>query len=807
MAHLHIVGMEPHPYAQASFDDDQFAQTFGAYSENSNVLQPSAEAALNYSITLDAPQSTTLQEPTKQKSPHSSPNVQVRDGLFESVKFPPPDASFGTDSPRKSNNSQSYTAIAPRPQKEMFGTFPSTCSFDNKENIDPSLYSDNYFTSSDPVVNRHTQTQVLGKRSGGEIIHPSNKIIKKAKLDEEWTGPIPDPKDLPQIIDEGGKPPYSYAQLIGMAILRSPRRRLTLAQIYKWIQENFSFYAGSTGWTNSIRHNLSLNKAFIKQVRPKDDPGKGNYWAIKEGMEHQFLKDRSTRRHLPETGHFEPVSTDSMRPKTAGSMGGFALPQKPLKPVDSSKFPSQQELSSDGTLPASDDVAPSERHNRPAPPSPAPQLVPQGPQSPLPASIGSSPPIMRRPSIDSSSAAHSRLPSGQSEKRKRKHDVFRDSGFHSSVESSVPRGVSMNPALLLSDVDNDRPTKKRTGRAEDEIRRMRSSSFDVSPSKSRAPALKQPIATTNAGSPSPVRDSDKAVLLPGPGMGTPGFNIKPWKAPATISPNTHLRNHRDSVRDLVGTPGQDMLAHQFGDFSPNFDSLLDGIDYGSPCGDIWGNNWLCGEIDAADEFPATKLSNDPASASRLPAFKIEDFVVLDDDPEELHMRGSPTSKKTTALTGPGESAKKRLGSPFRMMPPPTKPTMNSGTSPLKTSGRGSISPRKQDSPLSKNMPKVSANPNTLSLNSPINFDLNWSVNDEEPTMDLTKGFRNIGARGPNISSGKENHLTPGHAAYQKNQVQRGPAAGNKVVANNAVYGNKKIVRQPLGSSSANLRRV
>ena len=80
-------------------------------------------------------------------------------------------------------------------------------------------------------------------------------------------------------------------------ILRAPNRRLTLAQIYKWISDSFTFYrAAESGWQNSIRHNLSLNKAFIKQERPKDDPGKGNYWAIEPGMETQFLKDKPIRR-------------------------------------------------------------------------------------------------------------------------------------------------------------------------------------------------------------------------------------------------------------------------------------------------------------------------------------------------------------------------------------------------------------------------------------------------------------------------------------------------------------------------------
>lgn len=109
--------------------------------------------------------------------------------------------------------------------------------------------------------------------------------------------PPADDLGLPTIVDDGSKPPYSYAILIGMAILRSADKKLTLSQIYKWINNTFSWYRNSkAGWQNSIRHNLSLNKAFIKQERPKGDPGKGHYWMIEPGSESLFLKTRAIKK-------------------------------------------------------------------------------------------------------------------------------------------------------------------------------------------------------------------------------------------------------------------------------------------------------------------------------------------------------------------------------------------------------------------------------------------------------------------------------------------------------------------------------
>ncbi|KAJ4329147.1 hypothetical protein N0V84_000271 [Fusarium piperis] len=171
----------------------------------------------------------------------------------------------------------------------------------------------------------------------------------------------------------GAKPEEPYAQLIYRALMGAPGHAMTLQEIYQWFRDNTDKESknentgkksgkNAEGWQNSIRHNLSMNKAFTKELPKKEagsepntrdstaggDPKRSTEWrlvdwAIRDGVQSttRYRPGNSARRamgskvqHHPYNHHghgFQqhgnPISTKAM----SGRRGGCATSKSKLR--------------------------------------------------------------------------------------------------------------------------------------------------------------------------------------------------------------------------------------------------------------------------------------------------------------------------------------------------------------------------------------------------------------------------------------------------------------------------------------------
>lgn len=106
-----------------------------------------------------------------------------------------------------------------------------------------------------PKTSERANSEALRRHGGGKQPDKMMNVILNVR-NRKYNG------------EDTQKPPLSFACMIFMAVESSPKKMLPVKEIYEWIMWKFPFYRNAhSGWKNSVRHNLSLNKCFRKVER------------------------------------------------------------------------------------------------------------------------------------------------------------------------------------------------------------------------------------------------------------------------------------------------------------------------------------------------------------------------------------------------------------------------------------------------------------------------------------------------------------------------------------------------------------
>ncbi|XP_063073121.1 forkhead box protein M1 isoform X2 [Engraulis encrasicolus] len=231
---------------------------------------------------------------------------------------------------------------------------------------------------SPSMLKEGTQVECLTDSKSLTTIKPLNKELECSPLDDsltniQWLGRMstdglgPDDaakkvsdkenqescQQLPQLPREtegnvndpqSERPPYSYMAMIQFAINSKKNRRMTLKEIYTWIEDHFPYFrnVAKPGWKNSIRHNLSLHDMFVRETA---QDGRVSYWTIRPEANRCLTLDQVYKQQ-------KRVSSELKR--TAAAIVPSERKMKPLLPRTDSYFvPIQLPLTSPLFLPTS----------------------------------------------------------------------------------------------------------------------------------------------------------------------------------------------------------------------------------------------------------------------------------------------------------------------------------------------------------------------------------------------------------------------------------------------------------------------
>ncbi|CAH0560268.1 unnamed protein product [Brassicogethes aeneus] len=169
------------------------------------------------------------------------------------------------------------------------------------------------------------------------------------------------PHNIPYdpLIHTNNKPPYSFSCLIFMAIEDSPKKALPVKEIYAWILDHFPYFKNApTGWKNSVRHNLSLNKCFQK-VDKAPNLGKGSLWTVDQQYKPNLIQ-ALIRSPFHPCANLNPANYTKATPKpqpTADENSMVRLPNPQLFPYLARKLAATTKMESEESLDERDAAA------------------------------------------------------------------------------------------------------------------------------------------------------------------------------------------------------------------------------------------------------------------------------------------------------------------------------------------------------------------------------------------------------------------------------------------------------------------
>ncbi|KAI1109891.1 hypothetical protein F5Y14DRAFT_455571 [Nemania sp. NC0429] len=255
-------------------------------------------------------------------SPHFSPSAlqsgnyhTMGSGLDSPSNWPssashqlnPPQFSWDADDSLQSHNMAPGASTYQFPRQMPTAIFGGS-AFDFSHQLEPeSSTQHNEIHMASQLIKRSPTTSSSGRSP------PTHRIGEEVRSkEEEDVAKLSSPASRKESGDRV-KPSIPYAKLLRQALLDRPNATMKLQEIYQWFRENTDRASNeSKGWQNSIRHNLSMNAAFIKcdcKAPGSHETKKSTEWmlapwAILNGVESttRYRKGNPVRRCGP-TAH------------------------------------------------------------------------------------------------------------------------------------------------------------------------------------------------------------------------------------------------------------------------------------------------------------------------------------------------------------------------------------------------------------------------------------------------------------------------------------------------------------------------